>query len=55
MYEEVIQQIKSGQLEPLDNIYIEHARSLTEYVINNFNSSEGVFFYYTDSSIRRVI
>ena len=30
-----------------DNKYLEHAYSLTEFVIENFTSSEGDFFYYS--------
>ena len=38
-----------------DNIYIEYARSLTEYVFENFSSSEEDFFYYTDKKQNDVI
>ena len=38
-----------------DNIYIEHARSLTEYVLENFTSTEEDFFYYSGKKQNDVI
>ena len=38
-----------------DNKYLENASSLTGYVIDNFSSAEGEFFYYTDKNQTDVI
>jgi hypothetical protein len=38
-----------------DNKYIEHAKSLTEYVFENFNSLHGDFFYYSGKKQTDVI
>ena len=53
MYEEVIQQIKSGQLEPLDKIYIEHKSEFLGYAKNNFNqlSIETIEDAYQDTIV----
>ncbi len=37
MYEDVIQQIKSGNLEPLDKIYLEHKSAFITYARANFS------------------
>lgn len=53
MYEEVIQQIKDGDLEPLDKIYIEHKSQFVAYAKNNFGqlSIETIEDGYQDTII----
>ena len=53
MYEEVIQQIKKGDLEPLDKIYIEHKSQFIDYARINFRqlSTETIEDVYQDTII----